>query len=86
MLALHHLHKINGTGAISFAGAWMGYGFHEDGFAAGVCVASMLIYGRENMAPIKFGISPGRTNTGINVWGALMRALISIVQYFCQLE
>lgn len=42
------LDEINGTGSISFAGAWMGFGFHEDVFMAGSQVAKMLINGREN--------------------------------------
>jgi predicted NAD/FAD-binding protein len=42
------LDEINGIGSISFAGAWMGFGFHEDGFMAGSHVAKMLINGREN--------------------------------------
>jgi predicted NAD/FAD-binding protein len=47
-----HLDRINGAGNISFAGAWMGFGFHEDGFAAGAHVARWLIQGRENTAPL----------------------------------
>ncbi|KAI1824020.1 FAD/NAD(P)-binding domain-containing protein [Xylaria intraflava] len=43
-----HLNLINGVRGISFAGAWMGFGFHEDGFAAGAHVAQMLVAGREN--------------------------------------
>ncbi|KAI0449203.1 FAD/NAD(P)-binding domain-containing protein [Xylaria acuta] len=46
------LNKINGVENISFAGAWMGFGFHEDGFAAGSHVASMLINGVENTEPL----------------------------------
>ena len=37
------LPAINGINGISFAGAWMGYGFHEDGFVAGVQAAHNLL-------------------------------------------
>lgn len=47
-----HLHRINGVKSVSFAGAWMGFGFHEDGFAAGAHVARMLMDGREKTAPL----------------------------------
>ena len=50
ILALKHLPKINGVTNVSFAGAWMGWGFHEDGFVAGSHAAEMLLYGRD-MAP-----------------------------------
>ncbi|KAI1208162.1 FAD/NAD(P)-binding domain-containing protein [Annulohypoxylon truncatum] len=42
-----YIHRINGVSGISFAGAWMGFGFHEDGFASGAHVACMLVDGRE---------------------------------------
>ncbi|KAI0201490.1 hypothetical protein F4808DRAFT_127836 [Astrocystis sublimbata] len=43
ILMVPHLNRINGIRGISFAGAWMGFGFHEDGFAAGAHVANMLV-------------------------------------------
>ncbi len=36
------LEKLNGTRGTFFAGAHLGYGFHEDGFASGARVAEML--------------------------------------------
>ncbi|KAI5917752.1 FAD/NAD(P)-binding domain-containing protein [Camillea tinctor] len=42
-----HLDTINGAQNVSFAGAWMGFGFHEDGFAAGAHAAHMIAHGRE---------------------------------------
>ncbi|MCJ1440003.1 MAG: hypothetical protein MMC23_000485 [Stictis urceolatum] len=36
------LTEINGVNGVSFAGAWMGYGFHEDGFKAGMAAAERL--------------------------------------------
>lgn len=41
------LHEINGVASVSFAGAWMGFGFHEDGFAAGVRAACLATAGGE---------------------------------------
>lgn len=43
-----YLHEINGVTGISFAGAWMGFGFHEDGFAAGVRAAGLATAGGES--------------------------------------
>lgn len=40
-----HLNRINGVRGISYAGAWMGFGFHEDGFVAGAHAAEMLVAG-----------------------------------------
>jgi predicted NAD/FAD-binding protein len=33
--AQHHLPALQGQQRTWYAGAWMGYGFHEDGFKAG---------------------------------------------------
>lgn len=43
VLASKSLHAINGVTSVSFAGAWMGYGFHEDGFAAGLDAAGRIL-------------------------------------------
>lgn len=34
--------SIQGVNRVSFAGAWMGYGFHEDGLSAGLAAAAQL--------------------------------------------
>ena len=41
--AQQHIHKIQGQHHTWFAGAWMGYGFHEDGLKAGLGVARELL-------------------------------------------
>ena len=40
--AQKHLDGIQGYGGIWYAGAWLGYGFHEDGLTAGLRVANAL--------------------------------------------
>lgn len=47
-----HLHRINGINNISFAGAWMGFGFHEDGFVAGVHAARTFMDGWDKIPPL----------------------------------
>ncbi len=47
--ALHaqkHQHVIQGVGGVYFAGAYWGYGFHEDGVQSGLAVARALDTGR----------------------------------------
>jgi hypothetical protein len=36
------MHKIQGRRGISFAGAYLRYGFHEDGFTSGLVAAASL--------------------------------------------
>jgi predicted NAD/FAD-binding protein len=36
------IHKIQGRGGVWHAGAWLGYGFHEDGLVSGLKVAAAL--------------------------------------------
>ena len=40
--AQKQLHRIQGRDRVWFAGAWTGYGFHEDGARSGVEVARAL--------------------------------------------
>jgi predicted NAD/FAD-binding protein len=49
ILMARQLDKINGVENMSFAGAWMGFGFHEDGFRAGAHVGRCLIDGRHKV-------------------------------------
>jgi predicted NAD/FAD-binding protein len=38
-----HMHTLQGQQSTWFAGAWMGYGFHEDGFKAGLSAAQGVL-------------------------------------------
>ena len=40
--AQSELNKLQGTNDMWFAGAWLGYGFHEDGFFSGTKAAEMV--------------------------------------------
>jgi predicted NAD/FAD-binding protein len=40
--AQHRLASLQGRSNTWFAGAWTGYGFHEDGLKSGLAVASLL--------------------------------------------
>ena len=42
MVAQERFDTVQGRGGIWFAGAWLGYGFHEDGLRAGLRVANAL--------------------------------------------
>ncbi|MBK9322867.1 MAG: hypothetical protein IPM97_07985 [Bdellovibrionaceae bacterium] len=42
ILAQKRIPEIQGRGGVYYAGAWQGYGFHEDGLKAGLRVARLL--------------------------------------------
>jgi len=42
LAAQRQFHRIQGRGGIWYAGAWLGYGFHEDGLTAGLRIALAL--------------------------------------------
>ncbi|KAI0018742.1 FAD/NAD(P)-binding domain-containing protein [Xylariomycetidae sp. FL0641] len=76
------LNRINGIDAISFAGAWMGFGFHEDGFAAGTYAARMLLEGREAVGELNLitgtALEPRRTP---DFWEGLARMVVMVIQW-----
>ncbi|KAI1170283.1 FAD/NAD(P)-binding domain-containing protein [Nemania sp. FL0916] len=77
------LNEINGVANISYAGAWMGFGFHEDGFAAGSHVASMLINGIENAE--RLNLMQGEKDVHVRRLGLFMsivRLAIILLQRF----
>ncbi|MEM8625636.1 MAG: FAD-dependent oxidoreductase [Pseudomonadota bacterium] len=51
------LERVQGRGGVWFAGAWLGYGFHEDGLTAGLRVAEALggrpVWARGKASPIE---------------------------------
>lgn len=75
-----HLHKINGVLNVSFAGAWMGYGFHEDGFAAGAHVAQTLIHGHDETAPLQLIDAPVISSSTPNMTDTAARMMIAAIQ------
>jgi len=42
LAAQRQFHRVQGRGGVWYAGAWLGYGFHEDGLTAGLRVAMAL--------------------------------------------
>ncbi|TIA87380.1 hypothetical protein E3P99_03215 [Wallemia hederae] len=68
--------EIQGTDRLSFAGAWMKYGFHEDGFASGFN-AVKSISGLNTRAPFDL-VSPERHVDKVN---ENIRLILYILQY-----
>ena len=66
---------------MSFAGAWMGFGFHEDGFAAGSHVAKMLIEGREKTGTLNLmGRLDDMVHSEVGYWRHILKLGVLAVQ------
>ena len=75
------LHELKSDGGVSFAGAWMGFGFHEDGFVAGTHAADVLIKGRDQAGELKLVPNPTssmRAKRGL--WVTMLRMAVQLVQ------
>ena len=57
------LAQVQGQRSTWFAGAWMGYGFHEDGLKAGLAAARGLIEGAPHVSPVP--MAPARAAEAI---------------------
>lgn len=82
-----HLHKVNGVAGISFAGAWMGSGFHEDGFTAGVRAACLAIEGGEDLCgrgndARTSGLAGTARTTGVKDRSIGMRIVEAILRFW----
>lgn len=81
---LHELHGSDGGigGGVSFAGAWMGFGFHEDGFAAGTHAADVLIKGPQQAGRLNLvaAVSQSTTMAEKGPMEAMQRVFVLLVQ------
>ncbi|RAO66186.1 uncharacterized protein BHQ10_002198 [Talaromyces amestolkiae] len=80
--ASRHLDLLNKSDNISFAGAWMGFAFHEDGFIAGLAVAKKIRTGvYENPTRFRFGEELKEAVPRLSLKIQLLRFAIATVQF-----
>jgi predicted NAD/FAD-binding protein len=73
---------LNAAPNISFAGAWMGYGFHEDGFVAGMQVAKKIITGEyENLSSLGFGVDLAECVPELSLGHKVVRLIVGSTQF-----
>lgn len=82
VLAAQHLDELNRADNVSYAGAWMGYAFHEDGFSAGLAVANKIRTGTyENPTRFRSGEELKESVPRLSLKIRLLRFAIAIVQF-----
>jgi hypothetical protein len=75
-----NLDEIHRNSTILFAGAWMGFGFHEDGFAAGAHAARLVMDGYDKTERLDL-LGLGRNEKKNIVAGSrVIRLLLRIIQ------
>ena len=81
VLASQQLHLINGVANVSFAGAWMGHGFHEDGFAAGLHAVQKILKPTEQYSRnLLYETGTEEQSPELNLRDRLARKVIHLVQ------
>ncbi|KAI0518212.1 amine oxidase [Xylaria bambusicola] len=79
--ALEQLPKIQNKRGVSYAGAWTGHGFHEDGFSSGLHVAISHLGARLPFEFIDPTSSHGR-QPELSIIDWLLRVIILLIQIF----
>ena len=86
--AQQDLQAINGICGVSFAGAWMRYGFHEDGFTSGMSAANALLgAGSDEIPCINFAERNIRRTIGSCphhrdlVWRMIIAGIQSLIMF-----
>lgn len=80
--AARHLDLLNKADNTSYAGAWMGYAFHEDGFSAGLAVAKKIRTGvYDNPTRFRSGKELEEFIPRLSLKILLLRFVIATVQF-----
>lgn len=76
------LDLLNEADNVSYAGAWMGYAFHEDGFSAGLAVAKKIRTGNyQNPSRFRYGEELKDSIPHLSLKIRLLRLAIATVQF-----
>ncbi|RDA88529.1 hypothetical protein CP532_6637 [Ophiocordyceps camponoti-leonardi (nom. inval.)] len=82
IIGTRRLHEVNGPSSVTFAGAWMGYGFHEDGFLAGAHAARLITNGKGFTPPLNLvDYIDERTALPTSLTRTILRTLINVIQH-----